>query len=60
MKIGDRLTFKSVTRDSYRKATRFITGFDPIGRPLVRYAGWHGFVVLPHEIISIEESSNAD
>lgn len=56
VKIGDRLTFKSATRDSCRKATRPITGFDSFGRPLVNYASWRGFIVMPHEIISIEES----
>lgn len=52
MRVGDLLTFKAATRCSYAKATRKITGFDEYGRPLVRYAGWHGFIVQPREIIS--------
>jgi hypothetical protein len=67
MRIGDLLTFKAATRDSYRKATRVITGFDntgrPLvryagfdntGRPLVRYAGWSDFIVQPREIIEVK------
>lgn len=54
MRIGDLLTFKAATRCHYRKATRIITGFDSYGRPLVRYAGWSGFIVQPNEIISVE------
>lgn len=55
MQIGDLLTFKAATRCSYRKATRRITGFDSYGRPLVRYAGWSGFIVRLSEIISVEQ-----
>lgn len=54
MKIGDLLTFKSATRHSFCKATRKIIGFDRYDRPLVRYAGWDGFIVQPEEIISVE------
>jgi hypothetical protein len=54
MRIGDLLTFKALTRYSFRKATRKITGFDHYGRPLVRYAGWTNFIVQPEEIISVE------
>jgi hypothetical protein len=54
MRVGDLLTFKAATRCSYRKATRKITGFDHLGRPLVTYAGWNGFIVQPREIISTE------
>ena len=54
MRVGDLLTFKSVTRDSYRKATRVIVGFDSLGRPQVRYGGWSDFIVYPKEIISVE------
>lgn len=52
MEVGDVLTFKAATRFSYAKASRRITGFDHLGRPLVRYAGWSGFIVQPKEIIS--------
>lgn len=57
MRVGDLLTFKSATRCSFRKATRKITGFDHLGRPTVRYAGWSDFIVLPKEIISVERAS---
>lgn len=39
MRIDDKLTFKSATRCHYRKATRLITGFDAIGRPLAMRVG---------------------
>lgn len=54
MQVGDLLTFKSATRDSYRKAKRIIRDFDYAGRPAVGYAGYDYFIVLPHEIISVE------
>lgn len=57
MRVGDLLAFKAATRCSYRRATRVITGFDPLGRPEVRYAGWSGFIVKPHEIIAVERPS---
>jgi hypothetical protein len=56
LRIGDLLTFKAATRCSYRKATRKITGFDALGRPLVTYAGWSGFIVRPQEILSTERA----
>lgn len=57
MHVGDLLTFKAATRDSYRKATRKITGFDNYGRPLVRYAGWSDFIVQPCEIVSVSKGN---
>ena len=54
MRIGDLLTFKAATRYSFAKATRVIVGFDHLGRPEVRYAGWSNFVVQPKEIIFVE------
>lgn len=57
MEVGDLLTFKSATRCSFRKATRKIKGFDHLGRPLVGYAGWSDFIVMPKEIISVERPS---
>jgi len=54
MRVGDLLTFKAVTRCSHKKATRKIVSFDYLGRPQVRYAGWSDFIVMPHEIISVE------
>jgi len=55
-KIGDWLTFKAATRASYRKARRKITGIDEIGRPMVSYNGWSGFVVRFDEVIKVEPS----
>lgn len=54
MRVGDLLTFKAVTLNSYRKATRLINGFTLTGRPTVRYSGWSNFIVREDEIISIE------
>lgn len=60
MRVGDLLTFKAATRCSYAKVTRKITGFDHFGRPLVRYAGWRDFIVLPREIISVAHPERCD
>lgn len=57
MQIGDLLTFKAATRYSFAKATRKIKGFDHLGRPLVKYAGWSEFIVRPSEIISWESAA---
>lgn len=54
MRVGDRLTFKAATRCSFTKATRKIRGFDHLGRPLVGYAGWSDFIVMPREIIACD------
>jgi len=59
MEIGDYIIFKAATRCDYRKAKRKIVGFDPLGRVEVRYAGWSNFIVLPHEIISVEKTDAA-
>ena len=53
LKVGDRIKFKSATRDSYRVATRVVRGLDSQGRPLVGYAGWLDFIVHRHEIIEV-------
>lgn len=50
IKVGDRITFKSPTRYSFRKATRVVNGF-LWGRPTVRFGGWADFAVRPWEII---------
>jgi hypothetical protein len=52
-KVGDRIKFRSATRDSFRVATRVIRDIDELGRPLVRYFGWCNFVVRSDEIISV-------
>lgn len=41
MHVGDLLTFKAATRCDYKKATRKITGFDHLGRPLARKPSAH-------------------
>lgn len=56
MKIGDSITFRAATRWGNSKATRKIVGIDRLERPLVRFGGWDSFVVMRHEIVSIEES----
>lgn len=55
-RVGDYIVFKAATRHSYRKARRKVTGFDTLGRCLVRYAGWSDFIVHSHEIISVERA----
>ena len=51
--IGDRITFRSPTRDGCRTATRIINGFNHCGLPTVAYFGWPQFVVAPHELIEL-------
>lgn len=52
IEIGDRLTFKSWTRDHCKEAVRVVTGFDYNDRVTVRYFGWGYFVVKDSEVIS--------
>lgn len=51
-KQGQRITFKSPTRNGNVKATRIINGsFN--GLPTCRFNGWDDFVVRKNEIIEI-------
>ena len=51
-KIGQRITFKSPTRNGNVKATRIINGnFN--GLPTVRFNGWVNFIIRQKEIIEI-------
>jgi len=51
-KQGQKITFKSPTRNGNVKATRIINGsFN--GLPTVRFNGWINFVVRKNEIIEI-------
>ena len=51
-KQGQRITFKSPTRNGNVKATRIINGtFN--GLPTVRFNGWINFVIRQNEIIEI-------
>jgi hypothetical protein len=50
--IGDRITFRAVTRHGAPKLTRKVIGFR-LGDPVVRAHGWPDFVVLPHEIKAV-------
>lgn len=57
--IGDRIKFKSATRDGNRAAWRKVTGFwnyGPLykGEPTVTYKGWSDFLVHPFEILEVE------
>ena len=54
LKVGDRITFKAITRNNNRKATRKIDGFWLTGEPTVRFEGAAGFIVHWHEITAIE------
>lgn len=51
-KLGQRITFKSPTRDGCIKATRVINGVYN-GLPTVRFNGWSEFVIRENEIINI-------
>lgn len=58
---GDRITFRSPTRNGNRKLTRVVNGFWPNGLPTVRAHGWDRFVVAAHEIQEVipKESASA-
>ena len=53
--VGDRIVFRSPTRDGCRKANRIVTGFwnqySEHRQPTVRYFGWSNFAVKASEII---------
>lgn len=51
IKIGDRVRFKVATRSYHKEAVRIVTGVwdDGSGKIEVRYHGWSGFVLAPHE-----------
>lgn len=53
IQIGDRITFRAVTRYGTPKLTRVVNGFWINGNPTVRAHGWPNFVVRPHEITAI-------
>lgn len=51
-KQGQKITFKSLTRDGNVKAIRIVNGtFN--GLPTVRFNGWVNFVIRKNEIIKI-------
>jgi hypothetical protein len=51
-KQGQKITFKSPTRNGNIKATRVING-TLNGLPTVRFNGWVNFVIRQNEIIKI-------
>lgn len=53
--LGDRITFKSVTRWGYQKATRRVNGFYQ-GLPTVRFSGCADFIVRHDEISEIDRA----
>ena len=54
IEIGDKLTFRSVTRSDNRKATRKVNGFYcGSDMPTVQYHGWSHFVVKGYEILKV-------
>lgn len=54
IKVGDRITFKALTRWSHKKATRKVNGFlGNEGEPTVRYGGCPEFIVHHREIIEV-------
>ena len=52
--IGQEITFKALTRDGNKKATRKIVGRSTNGKPLVRYNGWGNFQINWNEILLID------
>lgn len=53
IKLGDRITFRAVTRGGAPKLTRVVNGFYH-GRPTVRAHGCAEFIVFLHEIKIID------
>ena len=54
IKVGDRITFRAVTRHTGAKATRVVNGFwGSTDKPTVRYQGWSNFAVRRSEIIEV-------
>ena len=53
-RVGDRITFRSITRWSAKATTRVVKAIDPDGSVAVRYGGWGDFRVLPAEIVAVE------
>ena len=64
IEVGDRITFRAVTRHSDKSVTRIVNGFvtadgsgwlDAEDRlPTVRFEGWANFIVRHHEITEVE------
>jgi len=56
IKIGDRIKFKSPTRNGSISVWRKVNGFWGITlMPMVRFNGWSNFVVKLSEITAIEK-----
>ena len=54
IELGDKITFKAITRWSNKQAIRIVNGFDYFGRPTVRYSGCGDFVVRLREISQVD------
>lgn len=52
IKLGDKITFRAVTRGGAPKLTRIVNGFFN-GRPTVRAHGYADFVVFLREITNV-------
>lgn len=57
IRLGDRITFRSPTRDGTKTLTRVVNGFWVNGNPTVRAHGWSNFVVAAHEISQVSNAS---
>lgn len=57
--VGDRITFRAVTRNGAPLMTRVVNGFWPNGDPTVRAHGWSQFAVRPQEITAISKRALA-
>lgn len=58
LNIGDRITFKAITRAGAPKLTRVVNGFHCSGEPTVRAHGYSDFVVHWKEISAINATNN--
>ena len=54
IRIGDTVTFRSMTLAGIRKAKRRVVDKTASTVSVSSYHGWKNFIVLQHEIISVE------
>jgi len=53
IQLGDRITFRAITRFGAPKLTRVVNGFY-LGRPTVRAHGHPAFIVKLREIVAVK------
>ena len=61
IEIGDRIKFKSATRNSNNAVWRKVNGFWPnTSMPTVRFEGWSNFAVRLGEVLEVEKESKTE